>query len=143
MKELYLKGLQHMLVFDNVEEIDKYVKLAVAEGYTKEQVMTTIKHFLHGFSDKQCLLNVSAYTVNHKDENMGGLNLEINEKIYEDGDSAWVCTAKEDIKIGDELMIDYRRFKIPKFYTEYAKKEWIRRCACICTGMCVWKGQDR
>jgi len=121
VEDLKTVPLDTMLVFENVEEIDKYVKLAVAEGHTKERVMTTIKHFMHGFSDKQCLLNVSAYTVNHKDEKMGGLNLEINEKV-EDGKSTWVCTAKEDIKEGDELMIDYRRFKIPKFYEEYAKE---------------------
>jgi len=111
------------ITFTNVEQLEKYISLAKAEGgHSRETVLDLYEHFVYGFDGERACLNVSTWTVNHGDNTGDGLNVDVVEKTLSCGAKAYVGEAMIDIKVGDELYMDYRKFKLPEFYMEYTRK---------------------
>jgi len=120
-------------------ELEKYIALMQSEGgFSRKEVLHLFEHFVYGFDGEVCCLNVSTYTVNHSDSPKTGLNTkvvfrDVNDTLTlgQDGDpkqkqfkatKALVGEVVKDIAIGDELFIDYRRFRLPQFYLDFTKK---------------------
>merc|ERR1712190_312167 len=111
------------ITFKSVLELEKYITLALAEGgYSRSQILQEFEHFIYGFDGEVCCLNYSTWTVNHASKASEGLNIIVQEKELDDGRTAYEGICVKDVKPGDELYMDYRRFKLPQFYIDYAKK---------------------
>jgi len=111
------------ITFTSVEQLEKYISLAKSEGgHSRETVLDLYEHFIYGFDGERACLNVSTWTVNHGDNTGDGLNVDVVEKTLSCGAKAYVGEAMIDIKVGDELYMDYRKFKLPEFYYEYSRK---------------------
>jgi hypothetical protein len=114
-------SIDTVLEFGSVEDCEKYLALAEKEGgYDKKEILDYYEHFMFGFDGVHCCLNYATWTVNHQHP---GNNLQVDEKKLADGSYAQVCKVVKDIKVGDELYHDYRRFVIPTFYKEFMKKQ--------------------
>jgi len=77
---------------------------------------------MYGIDGKVTCLNTSTWTVNHGDNKADGLNVLIEEKQLPTGERAYVGTAMIDIKLNDELYMDYRKFQMAEFYKAYTRK---------------------
>jgi len=111
------------ITFASVDDLEKYIKLGMTEGnYSREEILEYYEHFMYGFDGVVTGLNVCTWTVNHQGSEDQGLNCNMFEKYYPDGRHSYYGIAAKDIKVGDEIYHDYRRFKIPEFYKEYCKK---------------------
>lgn len=113
-----------IITFESVADLEKYIGMSYKEGgYSREQVLDLFEHFIYGFDGKHACLNVTTWTVNHGDPDLNGLNVDITEKKLKCGASALVGEATVDINVNDEFYIDYRKFKLPKFYLDYTKEQ--------------------
>lgn len=114
------------ITFVNVAELEKYIELSEAEGgHDRKTVLDLFEHFIYGFDGVRSCLNVSTWTVNHGDNVADGLNVDVVEKTYPGGGAAYVGEAMTDIKVGEELYMDYRKFKLPEFYLAFTKQNGI------------------
>ena len=114
------------LTFEDTEDLEKYIKLAMVEGnYTRQDVLTQYEHFMYGFDGVVACLNYCTWTVNHAGDAKEGLNIRVQEKPLPNGKIAYVGICVKDVEINDELYMDYRRFTIPKFYHEFTKANGI------------------
>jgi len=110
------------ITFASAEDLEKYIELCVSEGqYKREDVLEVYQHFVYGFDGKVACLNTSTWGVNHGDSTHG-LNVEVTVQTLPGGGSALVGDAMIDIKEGDEIYMDYRKFVIPDFFKAYCKK---------------------
>jgi len=106
--------------FKCTEDLEKYITLAISEGgYTRQEILTYYEHFMYGFDGVVCCLNVSTWTVNHAGTDKEGLNIRVQEKELPDGTMAYEGICVKDVKVDDELYMDYRRFKLPDFYVKF------------------------
>lgn len=120
-----LKNLSNdtTITFACVEDLEKYIELAKAEGgYTREEILHYYEHFMYGFDGRVSCLNVSTWTVNHGDKIEDGLNIVVEEQELPGGAKALAGRALKDILLNEELYMDYRKFKLPEFYMEYTQK---------------------
>jgi hypothetical protein len=109
----------------SVADLEKYIELAQKEGgCTVAEIQELFAHFIYGFDGKVGCLNVSTWTVNHGDAAPGGTeeNVLVLEKKLPSGEIALVGDATGEIKVGEELYMDYRKFKLPQWYLEYCVK---------------------
>jgi len=106
--------------FQCTEDLEKYISLAISEGgYTRQDILTYYEHFMYGFNGVVSCLNVSTWTVNHAGTAEDGLNIRVQEKRLPDGTMAYEGICVKDVAEGDELYMDYRRFKLPDFFVEF------------------------
>lgn len=111
------------ITFSTEAELEKYIDLAFKEGgHSREEVLFNMEHFIYGFDGKVGCLNVSTWTVNHGHDIESGLNVDVQPEVLPGGGLAYSGTAMQDINVGDEFYMDYRKFALPEFYREFAKK---------------------
>jgi len=112
------------VTFANPDDLEKYVKMGMSEGgFSREQVMDTFENFIFGFDGKVACLNTSTWSINHSDRFQDGLNINMFQSTLEDGSSALIGEAFNDIQVGDEFYNNYRDFKLPEFYMAYCLEE--------------------
>lgn len=110
------------VTFEAVGDLEKYIQLSAAEGnYSRKEILTIFEHFIYGFDGQRACLNASTWSINHADTASQGLNVNFFEKKLDDGSTALVGEAINDIQVNDELHNNYREFKLPDFYTDYCQ----------------------
>jgi len=108
------------VTFANPDDLEKYVKLGMAEGgFSRDQVMGTFENFIFGFDGRVACLNTSTWSINHSDKFGDGLNINMFQSTLDDGSQALIGEAFNDIQVGDEFYNNYRDFKLPEFYMSY------------------------
>jgi hypothetical protein len=108
------------VTFANPDDLEKYVKLGMAEGgFSRDQVMNTFENFIFGFDGRVACLNTSTWSINHSDKFEDGLNINMFQSTLDDGSQALIGEAFNDIQVGDEFYNNYRDFKLPDFYMSY------------------------
>jgi len=122
--------LNSTITFSSVADLEKYISLAAKEGgYAREEILKVFEHFVYGFDGVVCCLNVCSWTINHADESFkhpSPLNMCVEERYRWRGlwrEKTYAAVATSDIAVGEELHIDYRRFTLPAFYTEFCRTQ--------------------
>jgi hypothetical protein len=119
-------SIDSVIEFSSVEDCDKYIEMAGKDGgYSKDKILEYYEHFMFGFGGKTHL-NYATWTVNHADKASDGLNLIAEEKDLSGGKYAIAFRVVKDIKVGDELYKDYRRFEIPAWFQDFMKKNKLK-----------------
>jgi len=112
--------------------LEKYIALAEKEGgYSREECLKVFEHFIYGFDGEVCCLNVCTWTINHADETFKPptpLNMVVEERYRWSWsrfrrEKTYAAVACKDIAVGEEMHIDYRRFKLPAFYVDFTRKQ--------------------
>lgn len=126
MKELPFDGT---ITFNCEADIEKYIALAGKEGgYSREECLKVFEHFMYGFDGVVSCLNVCSWTINHADETFKPptpLNMCVEERNrgWFRREKTYAVIAATDIAVGEELHIDYRRFKLPAFYVNFCRTQ--------------------
>jgi len=128
-----LKALDYdtTLTFACESDLEKYINLAEKEGgYCREECLKVFEHFIYGFDGMVCCLNLCTWTINHADETFKPptpLNIVVEERYQRKGwfgrEKSYAGVCVSDIDVGDEMHIDYRRFKLPSFYIQFTQKQ--------------------
>jgi len=121
--------LDGTLTFNCEADCEKYIALAEKEGgYSREEVLKVFEHFMYGFDGVTSCLNVTSWTINHADESFKHptpLNMCVEERSrgWFRREKTYAAVAASDIAAGEEMHIDYRRFKLPAFYTNFCRTQ--------------------
>ena len=105
----------NVLAFERKQDLDKYIKLNVDGGHSRQSVLEVIEHFVWSLDGQRACLCASTWSMNHADENTSNV-LNVHKAIV---DNAVVGEALIDIAEGDELCNNYRDFLMPDFYTAF------------------------
>lgn len=113
-----------VLVFENKEEIEKFIKLYVEEGNRlRKDVFEYMTHYVFSLSTSHGVtLNFSSAAVNHGDP-----GVTENTRSYE-ADGNHLFKTVDDVKAGDELLVDYRRYDFNgtgKLWLDFCKNEGV------------------
>merc|ERR1712176_1437564 len=95
-----------VVLFKSREEVEKFISLYHTEGgQTQNDTLNCLAHFIWSLpSIDGVALNFSTWSMNHGDPNKGA-----NICFYEESGKIFARTVA-DVKIGDELLNDYRDF---------------------------------
>ena len=99
--------------FGSRQELETYMSLAAEEGVTSLLALHLFEHFIWSLDGRRAYLNASAWTVNHGDV------LAANIAWSGDAGGQLVGTAIQDMAANTELLMDYRLFRMPSFYSEF------------------------
>jgi hypothetical protein len=112
------------IVYETVADLEKYIKLAAAEGgHSRAEVLDQFENFIWGLDEKRAALNNSTWSMNHGE---GATETVIfTFQTLEDGREALVGEAYVDLPKGAELFNNYRDFIMPRWYTAWTRKQKI------------------
>ena len=95
-----------VLLFKNVDEVERFISLYEKEGqHSREEIVDCLAHFIWSFHNIDGVtLNASTWSVNH-----GNPGEEENVHFFREDDAILGKTVV-DLKVGDELLNNYRDF---------------------------------
>uniref|UniRef100_A0A0G4FPB2 SET domain-containing protein n=1 Tax=Chromera velia CCMP2878 TaxID=1169474 RepID=A0A0G4FPB2_9ALVE len=115
------------LLFESLEDLQKY--LSLMETGTKrsaEEVLDVLAHYTWGRAGLQYVfLNAVSTATNHASSETEGLNIAFDVIGGLGCQSFVVGRALQDIQEGDELLDNYFRHEMPKFFLQFAKEHSI------------------
>ena len=113
-----------VVTFSSEDDLERYIQCANNEaGLSRAQILDLYENFMYGLDGDRSCLNISTYTTNHADGDR--ITMELNIGTIDGCESIVGTALGKDIAEGQELTIDYRRFKLPLFYLDYCKKNSI------------------
>jgi len=113
-----------VVVFKNSEEVERFIGLYWEEGkQSRKDVFEYMTHYIFSLSTSEGVtLNFSSAAVNHGDHGV----TENTRSFETDGNHLFKTVA--DVKAGDELLVDYRRYdfnETGKFWLDFCKDEGV------------------
>lgn len=112
-----------VILFESEDEIEKFIKLYEDEGgVSREDTVDCLAHFIWSLGDIQgATLCFSTWSMNHGDPDQGE-----NIRFFKE-DGMIIGETVVDIKVGDELLNDYRDFEpLPSFWTQFCEGEGVK-----------------
>ena len=110
------------LTFGKADEIEKYISLAIGEGgYSREEVMETLEHFIWCHDGERACLNNCTWSMNH-----GHAPGALNIKFYDNGKGEFIGETVDTLSIGDEMTNSYHEFFMPEFFLDYCEENNIK-----------------
>lgn len=120
VNSLFSVPLDRSILFRDEGDIEKFIELYEKEGkQSREDIVDCLSNFCHSLhSIDEAIMCFSSCSTNHGEPG-DGENFRFK---FENGEIIGEATV--DIKMGDELLLDYRQFEpIPQFYVDFCKKE--------------------
>ncbi len=113
----------HVILFKNRQEIEIFIDLYEKEGHqSRKNTIDCLAHFIWSLPTIDGVtLNFSTWSMNHGDEGHGE-----NIRFHEENGTI-VATTTTDVKVGDELLNDYRDFdSMNDFWIDFCKEEGVK-----------------
>merc|ERR1711957_581017 len=118
--------LDHIIRFSNVEDLEKFITLSAKEGgYSRNEILDLFANFVWSTDGELAYLCNSTWSMNHGDEILGGLNTVYVAHKHE-GKDAMKWVASKDLAADEEIMNNYRDFKLPQFYLNFCQAQKIQ-----------------
>ncbi len=113
----------NVILFKNRQEIETFITLYEKEGHqSRVDIIDCLAHFIWSLpSIDGVTLNFSTWSMNHGDSGHGE-NIRFHEE-----NGAIIAKTTVDVKVGDELLNDYRDFdSMDDFWIDFCKDEGVK-----------------
>jgi len=123
VSSIYSVSNDEVVLFKSREEVERFISLYDKEGYqTQNDTLDCLAHFIWSLpSIDGVALNFTTWSMNHGDPNKGE-----NIRFYEENGKI-VARTVTDVKIGDELLNDYRDFDcMDDFWIQLCKDKGVK-----------------